>query len=259
MPACVCGEIAKSQQQISVKTETRRFGKVNTVISGFDDGVDIKGLAKKLKMKRACGGTCKNKIIELQGNHKNFIKPILVSEGFTEDQIADLVKQSAILAEITGKDLNEAVRGVTFAIGSGYFESLQRAGINISRAVVKNKALALGYEGVYNELEPLIRAQVTYNVIQKNLSALQDDAGRKIETFAGQILNVRRAWNDLLDTLGIVTSRSETLIDSLREVATVLDSVRNIIDSLSKLGIDPIEILVNLLKMDDNNHAARGL
>ena len=89
MPACVCGEIAKSQQQISVKTETRRFGKVNTVISGFDDGVDIKGLAKKLKMKRACGGTCKNKIIELQGNHKNFIKPILVSEGFTEDQIND--------------------------------------------------------------------------------------------------------------------------------------------------------------------------
>lgn len=88
-PACVCGEIAKAQQQIVVKTEARRFGKVNTIISGFDDGVDIKDLAKKLKMKRACGGTVKNKIIELQGNHKSFIKPILVSEGFSEDQIND--------------------------------------------------------------------------------------------------------------------------------------------------------------------------
>lgn len=87
--ACVCGEIAKTQQQISVKTEKRRFGKVNTMISGFDDGVDIKNIAKKLKMKRACGGTVKNKVIELQGNHRGFIKPILVSEGFSEDQIEE--------------------------------------------------------------------------------------------------------------------------------------------------------------------------
>jgi len=87
MPACVCGDIAKTQQEITVTTEKRRFGKVNTMISGFDDGVDIKDVAKKLKMKRACGGTVKNKVIELQGNHRGFIKPILVSEGFSEDQI----------------------------------------------------------------------------------------------------------------------------------------------------------------------------
>ena len=87
--ACVCGEIAKTQQNIKVKTEKRRFGKVNTIISGFDDGVDIKAIAKRLKAKRACGGTMKNKQIELQGNHKGFIKPILVSEGFSEEQIQD--------------------------------------------------------------------------------------------------------------------------------------------------------------------------
>lgn len=89
IPACVCGEIAKTQQQISVTTEKRRFGKVNTMISGFDDGVDIKDIARKLKMKRACGGTVKNKIIELQGNHRGFIKSILVAEGFSEEQIKE--------------------------------------------------------------------------------------------------------------------------------------------------------------------------
>ncbi len=85
--ACVCGEIAKTQQQIEVKIERRRFGKFSTIISGFDDGVDIKSIAKALKAKRACGGTYKNKQIELQGNHQGFIKPILVSLGFNEDQI----------------------------------------------------------------------------------------------------------------------------------------------------------------------------
>ena len=87
MPACVCGDIAKTQQEITVSTEKRRFGKVSTMISGFDDGVNIKEIAKKLKAKRACGGTVKNNVIELQGNHKGFIKPILVSEGFSEEQI----------------------------------------------------------------------------------------------------------------------------------------------------------------------------
>ena len=47
LAACVCGEIAKTQQQIAVTTEKRRFGKVNTMISGFDDGVD-----KKIKRRK---------------------------------------------------------------------------------------------------------------------------------------------------------------------------------------------------------------
>jgi translation initiation factor 1 len=87
--ACVCSEIAKTQQNIEVKTEKRRFGKLITLISGFDDGVDIKSVAKALKAKRACGGTLKNKQIELQGNHKGFIKPILVELGFNSDSIKD--------------------------------------------------------------------------------------------------------------------------------------------------------------------------
>jgi len=87
--ACVCGDIAKAQQNITVSTEKRRFGKVNTIIAGFDDGVDIKSIAKKLKAKRACGGTVKNKQIELQGNHKGFIKPILEKEGFDGNLIKE--------------------------------------------------------------------------------------------------------------------------------------------------------------------------
>lgn len=85
--ACICEEIARTTQQISVKVEKRRFGKMSTIISGFDGGVDIKDIAKKLKSKLACGGTVKNKTIELQGDHRNQIKSALVSLGFEESQI----------------------------------------------------------------------------------------------------------------------------------------------------------------------------
>jgi len=86
--ACVCEDIAKTQQEIEVKTEKRRFGKVVTLVTGLE-GVDLKEIAKKLKNKLACGGTIDGKVIELQGNHLNKVKPVLIEAGFSETQIIE--------------------------------------------------------------------------------------------------------------------------------------------------------------------------
>lgn len=87
--ADVFKEIAKSEQSIQVKTEARRYGKLITLVSGFDKSVDLKETAKSLKEKLACGGTVKGGTIELQGNHKKQVKPVLVKLGFPEDSISD--------------------------------------------------------------------------------------------------------------------------------------------------------------------------
>jgi translation initiation factor 1 len=87
MQACVCEQIAKETQRIKVTTEKRRFGKISTEISGFDKGIDVKKIAKALKNELACGGTYKNGVIELQGDHTKKVKPALVSLGFDEDSI----------------------------------------------------------------------------------------------------------------------------------------------------------------------------
>jgi translation initiation factor 1 len=84
--ACVCEEIAKTQQEIEVKSEKRRFGKVTTIVSGIE-GVDVKDVGKKLKAKLACGGTLKGKEIELQGEHRSRVKEILIDLGFDAEQI----------------------------------------------------------------------------------------------------------------------------------------------------------------------------
>jgi len=82
-------EIAKGQQKITVSTVSRRYGKITTLVSGFDKTVDIKSIAKQLKEKLACGGTIKDGIVELQGNHKKQVKPVLAKLGFPEDSISD--------------------------------------------------------------------------------------------------------------------------------------------------------------------------
>jgi translation initiation factor 1 len=87
--AGVFEEIAKGEQKITVSTVSRRYGKIITLVSGFDSSFDVKGTAKTLKEKLACGGTVKDGVIELQGNHKKQVKPWLVKLGFPEDAISD--------------------------------------------------------------------------------------------------------------------------------------------------------------------------
>lgn len=85
---CVCEQIARESQKIIVKTEKRKFGKLNTMITGIDEkDVNIKEISKKLKNKFACGGTAKDGMIELQGDHRQKVKEELISLGFAPESI----------------------------------------------------------------------------------------------------------------------------------------------------------------------------
>lgn len=84
---CVCETIAKEAQKIEVSTEKKKFGKKYTIIKGVGKGVDLEDLAKKLKNKFACGGTAKDDKIELQGDHKQRAKQVLVELGFPEETV----------------------------------------------------------------------------------------------------------------------------------------------------------------------------
>ena len=87
--ACVCEQIVKSSQKIRVTTDKKRYGKIVTVVTGFDSAVDVKKIARALKNELACGGTFKNNIVELQGDHRKRIKPVLLKLGFSESAVIE--------------------------------------------------------------------------------------------------------------------------------------------------------------------------
>lgn len=86
---CVCEEISREEQKIRVRVDKRRYGKVVTIVDGFQN-VDIDKIATELKKKLACGGTSKNGQIELQGDHSHKVKDVLVNIGFSENSISVL-------------------------------------------------------------------------------------------------------------------------------------------------------------------------
>ena len=87
--ACVCEQIVKSSQRIKVTTDKKRYGKIVTIVSGFDNSVNVKKIAKTLKNELACGGTYKENVVELQGDHRSKIKQLLVKQGFDEESIEE--------------------------------------------------------------------------------------------------------------------------------------------------------------------------
>ena len=82
---CTCKVRRKEEEKIRIFNEKRRFGKMVTIIEGITD--NSKKIVSLLKSKLACGGTYKNGKIELQGEHKQRVKEILIDLGYEESQI----------------------------------------------------------------------------------------------------------------------------------------------------------------------------
>ena len=85
--ACVCEQMVKGVQRIRISTDKKRYGKIVTIVTGFESGIDVKKIAKALKNGLACGGTFRDDMVELQGDHRKKVKDILVELGFDADSI----------------------------------------------------------------------------------------------------------------------------------------------------------------------------
>ena len=69
---------------IRIRRETKgRKGKGVTTVSGFDlDANKLKSIAKQLKKACSTGGTIKDNVIEIQGDHRDILKLQLDKMGY---------------------------------------------------------------------------------------------------------------------------------------------------------------------------------
>lgn len=74
----------KSDGIVRIQRETKgRKGKGVTLITGIPlTGDELKSLAKSLKQKCGTGGTIKNGVIEIQGDHRDLLLELLKGKGW---------------------------------------------------------------------------------------------------------------------------------------------------------------------------------
>lgn len=77
------GDLETAQQVLSIRMETRRYGKPVTIIEGFDlPDSEIQSVASDLKSAMGTGGTVDEGRIELQGDHQDRVPELLRDRGF---------------------------------------------------------------------------------------------------------------------------------------------------------------------------------
>ena len=91
--ACRCKSAAPRREPsdgvVRVGRSTKgRKGQGVTVVTGVPlDEIDLKALAKELKAACGAGGTCKDGTIEVQGDHRDKLVPLLAARGWTVKRV----------------------------------------------------------------------------------------------------------------------------------------------------------------------------
>ncbi len=82
--AAAADALARGDGTVRVGRETGgRGGKVVSVVRGVPlSGEPLAALAKRLRNGCGCGGTVKDRVIELQGEHRDRLVALLTAEGF---------------------------------------------------------------------------------------------------------------------------------------------------------------------------------
>jgi translation initiation factor 1 len=76
-------DLDKATQELTVRTDTRRYGKQMVLIEGLDSDTEMESLASDLKSSLGTGGTVKDGRIELQGDHEARVRDLLVEKGYS--------------------------------------------------------------------------------------------------------------------------------------------------------------------------------
>ncbi|MFC7044735.1 stress response translation initiation inhibitor YciH [Halobacteriaceae archaeon GCM10025711] len=76
-------DLARAEQELTIRTETRRYGKTVTIVEGFDPSFsDVTDLASTLKRALGTGGSVVEGRVELQGDHVERVQKLLQEQGY---------------------------------------------------------------------------------------------------------------------------------------------------------------------------------
>jgi translation initiation factor 1 len=83
VPEDPLADLGRATEQLTVRSEERRYRKTMVIIEGFEGDTDLESLASELKSTLGTGGTVKEGHIEIQGDHEGRVRELLEESGYS--------------------------------------------------------------------------------------------------------------------------------------------------------------------------------
>ena len=84
----MCSDLSADEQVITISNDTRKWGKIVTLITFEGDfDANLEEILKSAKKKLGSGGVVRDNSVEVRGDHRFKLKGLLVNLGYDEDKI----------------------------------------------------------------------------------------------------------------------------------------------------------------------------
>lgn len=136
--------------------------------------------------------------------------------GLSKKETFELTDAVATLSALMGKDFNESAKQIALAISSGYSEALQKAGLNVNRVTIAQRALELGIKASFNQMTGQERAAVTLALILEQVADVSDEAATFQETLAGRVQVSTTRIEDFKNAIGLALLPLQAIISEIK-------------------------------------------
>lgn len=107
----------------------------------------------------------------------------------------------------------------------GNFETMRKYGVVINETVLKNEALRQGFAGSYQDLSPLQKGMLAYQIILDGTSDAQGDLARTSDSTANRVRAMGASWREMNESAGAWLTNSPLIHGALTGISTLFSEI----------------------------------
>lgn len=173
-------------------------------------------------------------LIGMAGEFQIMLTGLGQSQKVAKDYAIEFARTAVDLATYWGRPLSEGVRSLQTAI-YGRTESLRRMGVGISNAIIKERALSMGYADQAGNATLLGKSLAILALTQERMSLAMDYARNTSGLLINKLRGLRATWTEFMVEFGKhLAVYINPMIDGLTKLLEVVTSLMKNVPGLGK-------------------------